>query len=78
MAVVAWVGRWPTCGSKPTTGSFRDFLTTVLANMASQCADGALVYSCMDWRRGYELQTASRKTGLKLLNLCVWNKDNGA
>ena len=58
-------------------GQFSDFLTTVLANLASQCADGALLYSCMDWRHGYQLQTAGRQAGLKLLNLCVWNKDNG-
>ena len=58
-------------------GEFTTFLTTVLSNLASQSADGALIYSCMDWRHGYELETASRRTGLKLLNLCVWNKDNG-
>jgi len=58
-------------------GEFTTFLTTVLSNLASQSADGALIYSCMDWRHGYELETASRKAGLKLLNLCVWNKDNG-
>jgi DNA modification methylase len=58
-------------------GEFTTFLTTVLSNLASQAADGALIYSCMDWRHGYELETASRKAGLKLLNLCVWNKDNG-
>jgi DNA modification methylase len=58
-------------------GEFTTFLTTVLSNLANQSADGALIYSCMDWRHGYELETASRKAGLKLLNLCVWNKDNG-
>jgi DNA modification methylase len=58
-------------------GEFTTFLTTVLSNLASQSADGALIYSCMDWRHGYELETAGRKAGLKLLNLCIWNKDNG-
>jgi DNA modification methylase len=58
-------------------GEFTTFLTTVLCNLANRSADGALIYSCMDWRHGYELETAGRKAGLKLLNLCVWNKDNG-
>ena len=49
----------------------------MLAQLAGHCAEGALIYSCMDWRHSYELQTAGRETALKLLNLCVWNKDNG-
>jgi DNA modification methylase len=31
----------------------------------------------MDWRHGYELQTAARQVNLSLLNLCIWAKDNG-
>jgi DNA modification methylase len=60
-----------------SASEFTTFLATILSNLASQSADGALIYSCMDWRHGYELETAGRKAGLRLLNLCVWNKDNG-
>ncbi len=56
---------------------FRAFLSTVLANLADSCADGALLYTCMDWRHLYELLTAGRNTNLALLNVCVWAKDNG-
>jgi DNA modification methylase len=56
---------------------FTEFLATVLANLARHCIDGAVLDVCMDWRHLYELLTAGRRTGLSLLNLCVWNKDNG-
>jgi DNA modification methylase len=70
-------GEFVMASGEMSEGEFTAFLTTVLANLAGQCADGALIYSCMDWRHGYELEAASRTAGLKLLNLCVWNKDNG-
>ncbi len=56
---------------------FTAFLSTVLANLANSCADGALLYTCMDWRHLLELLHAGRDSGVELLNLCVWNKDNG-
>ncbi len=31
----------------------------------------------LNWRHLYELQTAGRAAGLDLLNICVWNKNNG-
>lgn len=56
---------------------FVAFLARALEGLASVSADGALLYVCMDWRHLFELLTAGRRTGLHLLNLCVWNKDNG-
>src|SRR5262249_15204936 len=39
--------------------------------------DGALQYVRMDWRHLFELFSAGRPLYGGLLNLCVWNKDNG-
>jgi len=56
---------------------FTGFLSDALGQLAASCFDGALIYSCMDWRHCYELLSAARRVDLRLLNLCVWNKDNG-
>ena len=56
---------------------FTTFLETMLTNVAHSCVDGAIVDVCMDWRHLYELLTAGRNAKLTLLNVCVWNKDNG-
>ena len=56
---------------------FTGFLSDALCQLAANCVDGALIYSCMDWRHCYELLSAARRVDLRLLNLCVWNKDNG-
>ena len=60
-----------------TEGQFVEFLRQTLANLAAHSADGAIHYVCMDWRHLYELLTAGRNAKLTLLNVCVWNKDNG-
>jgi DNA modification methylase len=56
---------------------FTAFLHTALTNLAGCCADGALIYVCMDWRHLHELLTAAQGADLELVNVCVWNKDNG-
>ena len=56
---------------------FTDFLETILWNLAGNSVDGAVLDVCMDWRHLHELLTAGRNVGLRLLNLCVWNKNNG-
>jgi DNA modification methylase len=56
---------------------FTAFLSGALGQLAARCLDGALIYACMDWRHCYELLSAARRVDLGLLNLCVWNKDNG-
>ncbi len=35
---------------------------------------GVLAYICMDWRGGWELEGAFRKTGLEHVCTCVWDK----
>lgn len=55
---------------------FTTFLARSLSNLSERCANGALLYSFIDWRHLRELLTASREVGLSLINLCVWNKPN--
>ncbi len=55
---------------------FIAFLQRSLTNHAEHCRDGAIVYSCMDWRGLFQLQTAARQADLSMLNLCVWAKTN--
>jgi DNA modification methylase len=45
--------------------------------MAKALCDGGLLYLCMDWRHMCEILTAIEDCDLKLMNLCVWNKNNG-
>jgi DNA modification methylase len=56
---------------------FTSFLARALQRHAAVSLDGAVLYACMDWRGALPLLTAGRQNGLRLLNLCVWNKDNG-
>lgn len=56
---------------------FTAFLTTVLGNLASASANGAIHFVCMDWRHMLELLSAGRQIYADLKNVCVWNKTNG-
>ncbi|RJF88613.1 DNA methylase N-4 [Oleomonas cavernae] len=56
---------------------FTAFLETVLGQLASHSADGAIHFVCMDWRHLFELLKAGRRVYGALQNLCVWNKTNG-
>lgn len=56
---------------------FTSFLGDALSQLSSCCREGALLFTCMDWRHSYELLSAARKVELGLANICVWNKDNG-
>lgn len=57
---------------------FTAFLIAMLRNLAASSIDGALLYVCMDWRHLLNLLTAGRDVDLRLLNLLVWAKTNGA
>jgi DNA modification methylase len=56
---------------------FTDFLLQTFQGICTYCRDGALIYSCMDWRHMAEILAAGRSASLGLLNLCVWAKTNG-
>ena len=56
---------------------FITFLNAVFGQMARASRDGAIHFICMDWRHMTEVLEASKGVYSELLNLCVWNKDNG-
>lgn len=60
-----------------TEGEFTAFLKATLGAAADASRDGALHYVCMDWRHLFETLSAGRPLYDSLLNICVWNKNNG-
>jgi DNA modification methylase len=56
---------------------FKEFLGQVFHAAADISRDGALHYICMDWRHLFETLSVGKTVYSKLINLCVWNKDNG-
>lgn len=60
-----------------TTQEFTSFLTMSLSNMARHSKPRAVHFICMDYRHMKELMTAVDQIYQELLNLCVWNKNNG-
>ena len=55
---------------------FTDFLTMSFRLLARHSRRGSVHFVCMDWRHMGELLSAGRQIYGKLLNLCVWAKDN--
>jgi DNA modification methylase len=55
---------------------FTRFLTEFLGALKPALADGAILYTCMDWRHMRELLDAGAHNKLELKNLCVWAKSN--
>ena len=61
-----------------TEAEFTDFLIRSLMLAAEHAADPSLGYVFMDWRHMHELIVAGRRAYDRLINLCVWTKNNGA
>jgi DNA modification methylase len=59
-----------------SAAQYTSFLALVLTALARHSADGAILFSCMDWRHLSELLTAGRMSNLRLKNICVWVKHN--
>lgn len=55
---------------------FTEFLTKSHQNIASFSKDGAIIFSCMDWRHMREIMDAAQNAELTMINLCCWRKDN--
>lgn len=60
-----------------TKSEFIDFLAETIGNASIYLRDGGIADICMDHAHLPELYAAVERCGLKLLNLCVWNKTNG-
>ena len=56
---------------------FTEFLAKSHKHMMKHSKDGAIIFSCMDWRHIREILDAARTAGLDMINPCVWAKDNG-
>lgn len=56
---------------------FTGFLTKAIKEMVETLVDGAIFVFFMDWRHMFETLEALAANGLSLINLCVWNKNNG-
>lgn len=58
-------------------GEFTAFLQTVFGHAAQCSMDGAIHYQCMDWRHMREMLDAGEAIYDRLVNMCIWAKDNG-
>lgn len=56
---------------------FTSFLEKPHKHMAAHSEDGAIIFSCMDWRHIREIMDAARNANLDMINFCCWVKDNG-
>ncbi len=59
-----------------TREAFTAFLYSFIAALLPALADGAILFTCMDWRHLRELTDAAEANGLELKNLVVWCKTN--
>jgi len=56
---------------------FTAFLSDAIGRMSECLKDGAVLTLAMDWRHSNEILKAIEDNGLKLINMCVWNKRSG-
>jgi DNA modification methylase len=59
-----------------TFEQYAEFLTVTHRNLANACRDGAIVYSCIDWRHVPEMLAAGSRVFSEQKNMCVWVKTN--
>lgn len=55
---------------------YQKFLHQTLGLAAQHCRDGAVAFSCIDWRHATLMETAGLRSFGTVLNLCVWAKTN--
>lgn len=60
-----------------TRSEFTEFLIRAIKEMIANLVDGAIFVFFMDWRHMSETLEALAANELTLINLCVWNKNNG-
>jgi DNA modification methylase len=56
---------------------FTSFLAASFEAIERACKNGAVVYTCMDWRHLREVLAAGHSVFSDLKNICVWSKTNG-
>ena len=55
---------------------YQAFLDHTLGLAARHCRDGAIAFSCIDWRHVSAMETAGLRSFGAVLNLCIWSKNN--
>jgi hypothetical protein len=65
------------CTGEMGEAEFGEFLKTSLGLLAQHSENGSVHFICSDWRMMGTLLGAGEKVYEKLLNMCVWAKDNG-
>jgi DNA modification methylase len=60
-----------------SSAAYTSFLKQIFDNLAAFTLDGSIHDVCIDWRHMKEMLAAGENVYSELLNLCVWNKDNG-
>lgn len=60
-----------------SSDEFSQFQFLSFLNIKKVCKDGSLLYLFTDWRHLKELLAATEDLFTVMLNLCVWNKNNG-
>ena len=83
VAVSSIVGRgktkhreFPSASGEMSEAQYTDFLTNVHTHIARHCADGAIVFTCIDWRHIGQMLTAGAAAFSELKNIVVWVKSN--
>lgn len=56
---------------------FTAFLSDAIGQVSACLKDGGVLTLAMDWRHSSEILAAIEASGLTLINMCVWNKNNG-
>ena len=81
VAVSSIVGRgktkhreFPSASGEMSEAQYTDFLTNVHTHIARNCADGAIVFTCIDWRHIGQMLTAGAAAFSELKNIVVWVK----
>lgn len=69
-------GDFAMASGEMSEADFTSFLSDVHRLMVAHCRDGAILFSCMDWRHVGEMLSAGTAAGLELKNVCIWVKGN--
>ena len=69
-------GEFAMASGEMSPEQFTDFLARVAQQLGAFSVDGSIHFVCMDWRHMSETLMAAKRH-YELLNLVVWNKDNG-
>jgi DNA modification methylase len=67
---------FPMASGEMTKAEFEEFLRKCFEQYARNATDGSVHYVFMDWRHAGEVLFAGGQVYNKLLNLCVWTKNN--